>query len=134
MITKLMRVTIVVRDEEEALNFYTEKLGFVQRADETFGPGVRWLTVAPRDQKHLEIVLQKPNPLLHGEAGAKELEERIGKGTAWVFGTDDCRKTYETLKARGVKFLSPPQEQHYGVQAIFEDLYGNQFVLVEPRP
>ena len=133
MITKLIRITVYVRDEEEALKFYTEKLGLEKRADVPFGPGARWLTVAPKEQKELEIVLQKPNPLLHGAEFAKELEARIGHGTTGVFSTDDCQKTYETLRSRGVKFVSPPEDQPYGLQAVFEDLYGNSFVLLEPR-
>lgn len=133
MITRLARVTILVRDQDEALRFYTEKLGLEKRADEVFGPGVRWLTVTPRDQEELEIVLLKPEALLHGEALAKKLLKRVGQGTTWVFYTDDCRKTFEALSSRGVKFLSSPTEQPYGVEALFKDLYGNVFSLLEPR-
>lgn len=132
MITRLARVTIYVRDEDEALRFYTEKLGLEKRADMPFGPGMRWLTVAPRDQKELEIVLQKPGGW-QGEELQKKLLERVGQGTTWVFYADDCRQTYETLRSRGVNFLSQPQEQPYGVEAIFEDLYGNVFSLLEPH-
>ncbi|MCF6092885.1 VOC family protein [Microaerobacter geothermalis] len=133
MIDRLIRVTILVKDQEEALRFYTEKLGFEKRADVTFGPGVRWLTVAPKGQQELEIVLQKPEPSMHGEEGAKKLSERIGQGTTWVLETNDCRKTFETLRSKGVKFLSEPKEQPWGVEALFEDLYGNIFDLLEPR-
>lgn len=133
MITKLIRVTILVRDQDEALAYYTEKLGLEKRADIVFGPGVRWLTVAPRDQEELEIVLQKPEVALHGDEGVKEMLVRVGQGTTWVFQADDCRKTYQELISRGVKFVSTPQEQMYGIEAIFEDLYGNIFSLLEPR-
>ena len=77
MITKLAHVTIYVRDEDEALRFYTEKLGLEKRADVTAGPGMRWLTVAPKDQTGLEIVLQKPGGW-HDEATTKRLLERVG--------------------------------------------------------
>ncbi len=131
-ITKLTHVTILVRDYDEALRFYTEALGFEKRADQTFGPCAHWLTVAPKGQD-IQIVLQKPEPALHGEAGAKKMSERIGQGTTWVLGTDDCQKTYEEFSARGVKFTGPPREVPWAVQAVFQDLYGNSFALVQPR-
>ena len=133
MITRLAHVTILVRDQDEALRWYTEKLGLEKRADEKFGPGARWLTVAPKNQKGLEIVLQMPEPALHGEARAKPMMERIGQGTTWVFQTEDCRKEAEILKSRGVKFLRDPQQVPRGMQAIFEDLYANTLVLLGPR-
>ena len=71
MIQKITMITVYVRDEDEALAFYTERLGFEKYADTTFGPGARWLTVKLPGQQELEVVLQKPNPLLHGEEGAK---------------------------------------------------------------
>ena len=100
MITRLARVTIYVRDQDEALRFYTETLGLEKRADVTFGPGARWLTVAPAGQRDVEILLQSGVPALHGEEFAQKIGERVGQGTTWVFATDDCRGDYETLKAR----------------------------------
>ncbi len=120
MISKLGHVTILVRDQDEALKFYTEKLGLEKRADVPFGPEMRWLTVAPKGQKEMEIVLQQPGGY-HDEETQKSMLERVGQSTAWVFETDDCQSAYETLNSRGV-------------QAIFKDLYGNQFVLLEPKP
>lgn len=73
MITKLIRVTILVRDQDEVLEFYTKKLGMEDRADVMFGPGARWLTVAPQDQKEMEIVLQKPETAMHGEDGVRAM-------------------------------------------------------------
>ena len=134
LINRLSVVSILVRDQDEALRFYTEKLGLEKRADTTFGPGMRWLTVGPKGQKTPEIALAKPDAALHGEEQTKALLEHIGCGTTWVFDTDDCHKAYRTLLARGVKFLNPPVEQVYGVEAIFEDLYGNTFSLLEPSP
>lgn len=130
MIRSLSRVTILVRDQDEALRFYTEKLGLEKRTDAVFGPGARWLTVAPKEQTELEIDLQKPEPALHGEEWARALFARVGQGTTWVFTTDDCHKTYDELRSRGVKFSSPPQPRPYGTEAIFEDLYGNVFSLL----
>ena len=123
---RLSLVTIFVRDQDEALRFYTEKLGFEKRADNVQTmPGFRWVTVAPKDQKAPEFVLLK--------AVEKEQVERIGKQSHMGLNTDDCRRTYETLKARGVKFTSPPEDVGYGMQALFEDLYGNEYVLIETR-
>lgn len=132
MITRLIRVTIYVRNQDEALAFYTEKLGLEKRADVSFGPGARWLTVAPVGQHDIEIVLQEAVPAMHGEEFAQKIAERVGQGTTWVFATDDCRAEYETLKSRGVTFSSPPQEQPYGVEAVFQDLYDNSFSLLQP--
>src|SRR6185437_442581 len=89
MITRLARVTIYVHDQDEALAFYTEKLGLEKRSDVTFGPGARWLTVAPAGQTDFEILLQSPVPAMHGEEFAQKISERVGQGTTWVFFTDD---------------------------------------------
>jgi predicted enzyme related to lactoylglutathione lyase len=134
MISKLAMVSILVQDQDEALRFYTEKLGLEKRADKVFGPGMRLVTVAPKGQKGPEIALAKPDATLHGEEKAKALLGCIGQGTMWVFDTDDCRKTYETLRSRGVPFVSPPTQQAYGIEAVFEDPYGNTFALLEPSP
>lgn len=132
MITRLSHVTILVKDEEEALRWYTEKLGLVKKADMPLGPGARWLTVGPKNQD-IEIVLQKPNPAMQGAPLAKELTARIGKTWGMVFDTDDCRNDYKAMLSRGVRFQGPPEQVPWGIQAVFSDLYGNQFVLVE-RP
>lgn len=132
MITRISHITLLVRDQDEALAWYTGKLDFEKRVDTVFDRGFRWLTVAPRGQAHPQIVLQKPVPELHGE-GWKELMRHVGLGTACVLETDDCRRDYRELSARGVKFTGAPQDMFWGVQAVFSDLYGNPFVLVEPR-
>lgn len=132
MIKALNHVTILVKEYDEALRFYTDVLGLEKRMDAQFGPA-RWVTVAPRGGNGLEIILQKPEPSMHGETGAKTMAQRVGQNTTWVFGTDDCRKTHQELAAKGVKFTSPPQEQPWGVQAVFQDIYGNSFALVQSR-
>ncbi len=133
MINKLAVVTLLVRDQDEALKFYTEKLGFDKRQDQAFGPGMRWVTVAPKNQTEVEITLQQPNAAMHGEARAREMLAMIGRQPTWSYRTDDCRKEYETLRARGVKFVQEPHEQPYGIEAVFEDLYGNSASLLQPR-
>ncbi len=134
MITKLARVTILVRDYDEALRFYTEQLGFDKRADVTFAPGMRWLTVAPAQQHDMELVLQVPVASFHGAEQAQRMTERIGQQTTWVFQTDDCQAEYATLSGRGVIFTQSPKAEPYGVEAIFQDLYGNSYSLLEPAP
>ena len=117
---KLTNVVVQVDDQEEALRWYTEKLGLEKRVDEKFGEGERWLTVAAKGTD-LELTLQKATP------GAKQTLSANGR---WVFSTDDCQKAYEALLARGVKFVAPPKSQPWGVQAVFQDPFGNEFFLV----
>lgn len=133
MIDKLAHVSITVRDQDEALQWYTEKLGLEKRMDDSSTmAGFRWVTVAPKGQANVEIVLFQPG-FFQDEETTKTLLDRVGQGTMWVFHTEDCRKEYETLSSRGVKFMGPPEEVPWGVQAIFEDLYGNQFLLLQPH-
>jgi predicted enzyme related to lactoylglutathione lyase len=130
MITKLTLVTILVRDQDEALRWFTEILGLKKLQDATFGNGARWLVVTPHEQSDFGIVLQQPDPEQQGAERARAKLEQIGKGTTWVFRADNLDETYQTLEARGVKFLSPPKALPRGRQAIFEDLYGNQYALM----
>ena len=125
MLTKLAVVTILVRDQDEALQFYTEKLGLEKMDDMEFGQEGRWLTVTAPEQRDVQIFLQK------ADSFGSDLMDHVGHAPSWAFNTDNCRETYETLKARGVKFLSEPKEQPWGIQAVFEDLYGNKFSIVE---
>lgn len=133
MIKKLSHATIYVVNQEEARKFYTEKLGFDVRTDVTM-EGFRWLTVGPKDQPDLELVLMEPKAgFMFDEATARQLREMIQKGAmgAGVFETDDCHATYEELKKKGVEFLSPPQERPYGIEAILKDPSGNWFSLTQ---
>lgn len=128
MLTKLSVVTILVRDQDEALQFYTEKLGLEKMDDMMFGEGERWLTVTAPQQKDLQIFLAR------ADSFGMDLIEHVGRAPAWAFGTDNCQETYETLSARGVKFTAPPAEKPYGIEATFEDLYGNTFAVVQEEP
>ncbi len=128
MIKRLSIVSVVVKDLDEAFKFYTEKLGFVKVTD-VEGP-MHFLTVAPKSGKDVEILLQVPDPELFGEEKAAELKEQIGK-TSWIFEVDDCFKTVEELREKGVKIIREPMKYPYGVNASIADLYGNEFVLRE---
>jgi catechol 2,3-dioxygenase-like lactoylglutathione lyase family enzyme len=134
LINKLILITVIVRDQEEALDFYCNKLGFEKKHDlplpSRSREDERWLTVAPKHQKELAIVLRKPHAD-DNELITSELDLQIGRGTLWTFSTTSMDSTYETLKANGVKFPVPPVKQAYGVEAVFEDLYGNRFALLE---
>lgn len=133
MIRRLSHVTSYVNDQNEALDFYTKKLGFEVRTDVTMN-GFRWLTVSPKAQPDFEIVLMPlvPNPMMD-EATCAQLRELLKKGVlaGGVFNTDDCAKTYQELKERGVTFLSPPTERPYGIEAVLKDNSGNWFSLCQ---
>lgn len=135
MITGLSHATIFVDDQDDALEFYTKKLGFEVRTDAKM-EGFRWLTVGSKDQPELEIVLMavQPGPM-HDEATVAQMKELLAKGAmgAGVFKTSDCRATYDDLKSKGVEFLSEPAERPYGVEAVFKDNSGNWFSLTQRR-
>jgi len=132
MITKVTHISLLVRDQQEALTWYTEKLGFVKRADDPFPEGEgRWITIAPQGQNEVQIVLEPPE---WGLGDAETKLRMVGKMPGWVLHTDDCRRDYEEFKSRGVNFTSPPEELPWGISAVFEDLYGAQHNLLEPLP
>ena len=136
MIRKMSHATIFVNNQEEALKFYRDKLGFEVHTDAMVGEDFRWLTLCTRDQRDFEIILMEPKPgMMMDEATAAELRAIMAKGVlgAGAFHTDDCRKTYEEMKSKGVEFLSEPAERHYGVEAVFKDNSGNWFSLTEPK-
>jgi catechol 2,3-dioxygenase-like lactoylglutathione lyase family enzyme len=131
MIEKLSHTSIYVLDQDSAYDFYVNKLGFEVRTDATMENGFRWLTVGPKAQPDLEIVLM---PVAHAK-DADALADLVRKGTfgAGVLETSDCRQTYDELKAKGVKFRSEPEEQFYGVEAIMEDDSGNWFSMTQRK-
>ena len=129
MILRLSIVPLMVKDLEEAFEFYTKKLGFVKVTD-VKGP-IHFLTVAPKEGNDTEILLQVPDPKMMGDEKAADLMNQIGK-TSFIFIVDNCKNTVEELRKNGVEILMEPQTQPYGTQAIIADLYGNSLVLREP--
>jgi uncharacterized glyoxalase superfamily protein PhnB len=115
---RVSTVTIAVADQDEALAWYTEKLGFEKKMD-VRSPPFRWLTVAPPQQVDVEFLL------------ASWFPDRIGKNATWVLSTRDCQGGYEELKANGVEFSQKPEPRPWGIEAIFTDLYGNKYALVQ---
>jgi catechol 2,3-dioxygenase-like lactoylglutathione lyase family enzyme len=132
MIEKLRLTSRIVDDQDEALRFYTEKLGLEKKADEPMGPDTRWVTVAAEQDDTAEIVLESLDWFEDEEADRRA--GMMGQQPALAFTVDDCHTTYETLRERSVEFTSEPEEQPYGIEAVASDLYGNGVVLVEHVP
>jgi catechol 2,3-dioxygenase-like lactoylglutathione lyase family enzyme len=127
-----------VHDQDEALAFYTEKLGMEVRSDVTLPEmgDFRWLTVGPSGQEDMAIVLMAiPGPPMMDEGTTRQVEELMAKGFAGTvfLTTDDCRAEYERLKARGVEFTEAPEERPYGIDCGFRDPSGNSFRLTEVK-
>jgi len=136
MFNRLSVATIWVLDQNEALSFYTEKLGFEIRADVRNGD-FRWLTVGLPDQPDLEFQLASAKaggPLTEDDADYLTKLVEGGQLGIGPWKTDDCQATYETLKARGVEFVQPPTDRSYGIiEAIFKDNSGNVMVLSQDK-
>ncbi len=134
MITKMSHFAFFVKNQEQAKDFYVGKLGFEVRTDATMDNGFRWLTVRTKGQPDLEIILIEPKPSpMFDEAAAANVRNLLDRDMlgAGAFETDDCKKTYEELKAKGVEFVSPPTEQFYGIEAVFKDGCGNWFSMTQ---
>lgn len=127
-------MSINVLDQNSAYDFYVNKLGFEVNTDAELGEGQRWLTVSPKGQPELEIALMQVSagPNLSAEK-AEPLRELIKAGTfgIGVLATDDVHRDYEELKAKGVEFSRAPEEQFYGIEALFRDDSGNWFSLTQ---
>lgn len=136
MIQKMSHATIWVLNQDEAIDFYVNKLGFELKNDHDMGNGFRWVTVSPKAQPDLEIILMstQANEMLDEET-ASRIRSLVqdGKLGAGAFSTADCRKTFAELKEKGVEFLSEPKEQFYGVEALFKDNSGNWFSMTEQK-
>ena len=133
---KITTAQLWVHDQDEALAFYTQKLGWEVRADVTLPeiPGFRWLTVGPSAQPDISIVLMAiPGPPVFEPETAEQLRSLMAKGAAGTvfLTTDDIRSEYEALKDRGVEFTEPPEERPYGIDCGFRDPSGNAFRLVQ---
>jgi uncharacterized glyoxalase superfamily protein PhnB len=125
-----------VHDQQEALDFYTKKLGMEVRSDVSFPEmgEFRWLTVAPRGQDDVAIVLMPiPGPPIMDTETAGQVRDLMAKGFAGTvfLATDDCQKSYEDLKARGVEFTEAPEQRPYGIDSGFRDPSGNSIRLTQ---
>jgi lactoylglutathione lyase len=126
LLTRIGTVTIQVRDQDKALEFYTKKLGFEKRMDQPMGPGQRWIEVAPPGAQ-TRILLYKASMEMPGSDSYEEATSRIGKNTGLVMETDDIQETFARLTANGVKIVDPPKKQPYGWWGVFADQDGNTY-------
>jgi uncharacterized glyoxalase superfamily protein PhnB len=135
---KIANAQLWVHDQEEALAFYTEKLGFEVRSDVTLPEmdNFRWLTVSPPGQEDVAVVLMAiPGPPMMDEDTTQQVEALMAKGFAGTvfLTTDDCQADYEQLKSRGVEFTETPEERPYGIDCGFRDPSGNSIRLTEVK-
>jgi len=129
MIEKLLNVVVIVRDQEKAVDFYTRALGLEKRTDFTPPGGSRWVTVAPKGQD-IEISLFQAGSGGDPKDALNQLQP--GKSPQWAFRTSDCRKDFEEMKSRGVKFNEEqPAQYPWGILATFRDPDGNPFSLLQ---
>ena len=133
---RIATAQVWVHDQDEALAFYTDKLGMEVRSDVTLAEmgDFRWLTVGPKDQEDVSIVLMAvPGPPMIDDETAAQIAELTAKGFAGTvfLTTDDCQKAYEELSARGVEFVEAPEARPYGIDAGFRDPSGNSFRLTQ---
>jgi catechol 2,3-dioxygenase-like lactoylglutathione lyase family enzyme len=126
-------VGIWVADQDRALAFYTEKLGYRVNTDADMGGGARWLTVSHPEQPDIEIILGKPGPPMLSPEDAEVILKLLAKGSlgAGVVRCTDIHATYKELSEKGVEFIQEPTERPYGVEALFRDSEGNWFSLGE---
>ena len=136
----MMRISTTqlwVHDQEEALAFWTEKVGMEVREDVSFPEEMgdfRWLTVSPKGQDDFAIVLMAiPGPPVFDAQTAEQIRELMGKGFAGTvfLVTEDCQKAYEELSARGVEFQETPEQRPYGIDAGFRDPSGNHLRITQ---
>jgi catechol 2,3-dioxygenase-like lactoylglutathione lyase family enzyme len=137
-VIKLSTAQLWVHDQDAALAFYTEKLGFEVRSDVTLPElgNFRWLTVGPAAQPDIAIVLMAiPGPPVMDEETAEQVRTLMSKGFAGTvfLTTDDAHAAYEELKGRGVEFTEEPEERPYGIDSAFRDPSGNSIRLTQVR-
>jgi catechol 2,3-dioxygenase-like lactoylglutathione lyase family enzyme len=135
MFTGITHSQIYVLDQDEALDFYVGKLGLEVNTDADLG-FMRWLTVNVPGQPDREVLLERPGPPRLSEETAEQVRELLTKGATGgflIFGTEDCRKTYETLRAKGVEFTEEPTERPYGIDCGLRDPFGNSIRFTQPK-
>ncbi|HEX8155897.1 MAG TPA: VOC family protein [Solirubrobacteraceae bacterium] len=133
---KIAHAQLWVHDQDEALAFYTQKLGLEVRADVTLAEmgNFRWLTVGPAGQPDISIVLMAiPGPPVMDSETADQVRDLMAKGFAGTIflTTEDCQAAYEELSGRGVEFVEQPEERPYGIDSAFRDPSGNNIRLTQ---
>ncbi len=136
MITRMSHALIWVKNQQEALEFYRDKLGFEVDTDAMIGDDYRWLTMKIKSQPGFELILVEPKAgMMLDEESAAQLRSLIDKGVlgGGVFDADDIHQTYEELKSRGVEFKGPPTTQSWGTATVMRDNSGNWFSLSQEK-
>jgi catechol 2,3-dioxygenase-like lactoylglutathione lyase family enzyme len=133
MLKRITHTFIHVLDQDEALEFYVGKLGMVVHTDADLG-FMRWLTVNFPDQPDLELALMLPGPPAYDDATTEQIRELVAKGagSGVIIETDDCRGTYDRLRAAGVEFTEEPTERFYGTDCALRDPFGNPIRFTQP--
>lgn len=136
MYNSITHHSIFVLDQDEALSFYVSKLGLEVAADVDMG-FMRWLTIRVPGETGREILLEVPGGPAMDEAAGEQVRELVTKGAmglAFILTTDDCQKTYEQLRSRGVEFSEEPTEHFYGTDCALRDPFGNHIRISQPAP
>jgi catechol 2,3-dioxygenase-like lactoylglutathione lyase family enzyme len=126
---KIAHIALVVKDYDEAISFYVEKLGFILIEDTKLTEVKRWVLVAPQGAKECCLLLAKAA----NDEQAKSIGNQTGGRVFLFLYTDDFWRDYRKMIEKKVHFVRPPKQQEYGLVAVFEDLYGNQWDLLEPN-
>lgn len=127
---KIASVALLVRDYDEAIAYYTQNLGFTLLEDTALGDSKRWVRVAPPGASETSLLLAKAST----DEQARHIGKHAGGRVGFFLHTDDFRRDHAAMSARGVKFVESPREEAYGTVAVFEDLYGNRWDLLELKP
>jgi predicted enzyme related to lactoylglutathione lyase len=135
---KISTAQLWVHDQDEALDFYTRKVGWEVRSDVTVPElgNFRWLTVSPEGQEDFSVVLMAiPGPPVMDDGTGQQVRELMGKGFAGTvfLTTDDVQASYEELRGRGVEFTEAPEQRPYGIDSAFRDPSGNSIRLMQPQ-
>ena len=128
MSQRLAAITLLVRDYDEAIAYYTAVLGFRLVADTPLGDGKRWVLVAPAGSDDCQLLLAQPK----NESERAAVGQQTGGRVFLFLHTDDFARDHAVWSARGVHFIEEPRHEPYGTVAVFEDLYGNKCDLIEP--
>jgi len=125
---RIAHIALVVKDYDEAIDFYVNKLDFLLIEDTVLSPTKRWVIVAPSGAKECALLLAKAA----NEKQAGSIGNQTGGRVFLFLHTDDFYRDYEKLKSRDIEFVRLPEEHEYGTVAVFKDLYGNLWDLIEP--
>lgn len=129
MTRSIATIALLVADYDEAVTFYTAALGFLLLEDTDLGDGKRWVLVAPKGGTGVRLLLAKAD----GPGQAARVGNQTGRRVGFFLETDDFARDHAAFTANGVRFLEAPRHAPYGTVAVFEDLYGNKWDLIEPK-